>query len=82
MDKQIEKEIAQYLMMMFGDLVEEIIRIQKRRLGLNGKDELNYDDYILIANEIKKVSTMLAGETAAVKVYEGLIHLIKEKYKQ
>lgn len=82
MTADIDAAIEEYLRMMFGDMVKATIKLQKKKLGLNGKTELTRDEYLKLAAEIRKVCAGMSGEEFAAKIYDGLIKLIDKKYNQ
>jgi len=79
MTGDIDSAIEEYLRMMFGDMVRATIKMQKKKLGLNGKSELTRDEYLKLAEEIRKVCTGMSGEEFAKKIHEGLIKIIEQK---
>lgn len=82
MSAELETAIEEYLRMMFGDMVKATIRLQKKKLGLNGKTELTRDEYLKLAEEIRKVCVGMSGEEFAAKIYDGLIKIIERKTSQ
>ncbi|MEM3444744.1 MAG: hypothetical protein QXJ27_05835 [Thermoplasmata archaeon] len=82
MGGDLETAIEEYLRMMFGDMVRATIKLQKKKLGLNGKTELTRDEYLKLAEEIRKVCVGMSGEEFAAKIYNGLIKIIEGKSNQ
>lgn len=82
MSAELDAAIEEYLRMMFGDMVRATIRLQKKKLGLNGKTELTRDEYLKLAAEIRKVCIGMSGEEFAAKIYDGLIKIIEKKYSE
>lgn len=79
MTSDLDTAIEEYLRMMFGDMVRATIKMQKKKLGLNGKSDLSRDEYLKLAEEIRKVCAGMSGEEFASKIYDGLIKIIDKK---
>ncbi|MCX8173255.1 MAG: hypothetical protein N3F63_01405 [Thermoplasmata archaeon] len=82
MTTDLDSAIEEYLRMMFGDMVRATIKMQKKKLGLNGKSDLSRDEYLKLADEIRKVCVGMSGEEFAAKIYDGLIKIIEKKSNQ
>ncbi|MEM3397308.1 MAG: hypothetical protein QW620_07805 [Thermoplasmata archaeon] len=82
MTTDLDSAIEEYLRMMFGDMVRATIKMQKKKLGLNGKSDLSRDEYLKLAEEIRKVCAGMSGEEFAAKIYDGLIKIIEKKSNQ
>lgn len=82
MTADLDSAIEEYLRMMFGDMVRATIKLQKKKLGLNGKSDLSREEYLKLADEIRKVCVGMSGEEFAAKIYNGLIKIIEKKSNQ
>ncbi|MGC9060811.1 MAG: hypothetical protein ACP5JR_06245 [Thermoplasmata archaeon] len=82
MGSDLDSAIEEYLRMMFGDMVRATIKMQKKKLGFNGKAELTMEEYLKLADEIRKVCAGMSGEEFASKIYNGLIKIIEQKTNQ
>jgi len=76
MSQELEKEMENYLRPLFGDMAPITIASQKDKLGLS--DDIDSNDYIRVAEEIKKLCNDMAGEIIANKIYQGLVSLIEK----
>ena len=80
MSEELEKQMEEYLRPLFGDMAPITIETQKEKLGLG--DAVSKNDYLKVAEEIKKLCGDMAGEIIAKKIYDGLISMIEKEENQ
>ena len=77
--KEIDNAIAEYLKMMFGEMVVPVLELQKRKICPSG--ELELENYYILAENLKILCTNMAGKLLGERVYEGVIQIIKKYQK-
>lgn len=71
----IDSDLEDYLRPLFGDMSHATIEMQKMKLGL--VDNLDADQYLAVAEEIRNLCSEMAGEVIAGKIHQGLVAIIE-----
>lgn len=73
--------VAERIRWIFGDVAEQIIRIQEEKMGKNSTATLEPAEVERLANELKELSLRMAGPWLADRVYEEVMETLQPKKK-
>lgn len=71
------KAVADRVRFIFGDVAEKILKIEEEKLGISPQGPLSSGDLERLAQDLKELSTRMAGEELARRVHEEVLSLAR-----
>jgi hypothetical protein len=76
MPKPVKDIVAERVRWVFGDVAEQLLKIEEERLGAKITNDMSPQDRDRLAKDLKELSLKMAGPLLADRVYAEVVQAI------